>query len=195
MDMTFSKLRESAKDRRPGVLRSMGSQRLRHEWATELNSTGFPCLPMPEMWVRFLVWEAPTRCRALKMVNHNSWAWVLELGSCNHWAGVSQLLKPGKPRAGAPQWEATATSCLPTMTRENLHSSEDPAQPKTKKVLKSKLRGRSWFSATWCRWGCLASLKVHLACDSQWEDVPELSVCFSHNRQAISIIFWLASWL
>ena len=36
MDMSLSKLRELVMDRRP-ELRSMGSQRVGHDWATELN--------------------------------------------------------------------------------------------------------------------------------------------------------------
>ena len=36
MDMSLSKLRELVMDR-PGMLQSMGSQRVGHDWATELN--------------------------------------------------------------------------------------------------------------------------------------------------------------
>ena len=39
MDMSLRKLWEMVKDRKPGVLYSMGSQRVRHDRATELNST------------------------------------------------------------------------------------------------------------------------------------------------------------
>ena len=35
MDMSLSKLLEMVKDRKPGVLQSMGSQRVGHNWATE----------------------------------------------------------------------------------------------------------------------------------------------------------------
>ena len=35
MDMTVSKLQEIVKDRKPGVLQSMGLQRVRHDLATE----------------------------------------------------------------------------------------------------------------------------------------------------------------
>ena len=35
MDMSLSKLQEMVKDRKPGVLQSMGSQRVRHNCATE----------------------------------------------------------------------------------------------------------------------------------------------------------------
>ena len=36
LDMTLSKLRELVMDRRPGMLQSMGSQRVGHNSATEL---------------------------------------------------------------------------------------------------------------------------------------------------------------
>ena len=39
MDMILSRLQELVMDRRPGVLQSMGSQRVGHYWATELNRT------------------------------------------------------------------------------------------------------------------------------------------------------------
>ena len=39
MGMSLSKLREVVMDRRPGVLQSMGSQRVGHDWVTELNWT------------------------------------------------------------------------------------------------------------------------------------------------------------
>ena len=39
MDMSLGKLRELVMDREAGVLRSMGSQRVRHNWATKLNWT------------------------------------------------------------------------------------------------------------------------------------------------------------
>ena len=35
MDMSLSKLWELVKDRRPGVLQSMRSRRVRHDWAAE----------------------------------------------------------------------------------------------------------------------------------------------------------------
>ena len=39
MDMSLNKLREFAMVGRPGMLQSMGSQRVRHHWVTELNWT------------------------------------------------------------------------------------------------------------------------------------------------------------
>ena len=43
MDMSLSKLWELVMDRKPGVLQFMGSQRVRHNWATELNWTDNRC--------------------------------------------------------------------------------------------------------------------------------------------------------
>ena len=39
MDMGLGGLRELVMDRRPGLLQFMGSERVRHNWATELNWT------------------------------------------------------------------------------------------------------------------------------------------------------------
>ena len=39
MDMCLGELQELVMDGRPGVLRFMGSQRVRHDWATETNLT------------------------------------------------------------------------------------------------------------------------------------------------------------
>ena len=48
MDMSLSKLWELIMDREVGVLQSMGLQRLRHDWATELNwaSAGCPTIQL-----------------------------------------------------------------------------------------------------------------------------------------------------
>ena len=43
MDMSLSKLWELVMDRKPGVLQSMGLQRVGHNWATELNSVSPFC--------------------------------------------------------------------------------------------------------------------------------------------------------
>ena len=58
MDMSLSKLRESVVDRRPGVLQSMGSQRVGHDWATELqqrmNLLGGSAVPRGPYLQRFI---------------------------------------------------------------------------------------------------------------------------------------------
>ena len=47
IDMSLSKLRELVWTERPGVLQFMGSQRVGHDWATELNWTDkFPLFPL-----------------------------------------------------------------------------------------------------------------------------------------------------
>ena len=58
MDLSLTELRELVMDRRPGVLRFMGSQRVRHNWVTELNwlSEVFPkCLPQGTLRSRALL--------------------------------------------------------------------------------------------------------------------------------------------
>ena len=55
-------------------------------------------LAMQGTWVRSLVREDPTRCRAAKPVRYNYWAWALEPTSHNYWACAPQLLKPASPR-------------------------------------------------------------------------------------------------
>ena len=55
MDMSLSRLWELVMDREPGVLQSMGSQRLGHDWATELNWIGQLVLlaTSPQTWDAF----------------------------------------------------------------------------------------------------------------------------------------------
>ena len=55
MDMSLSKLWELVMDRKPGVLQSMGSQRVRYNWVTEpnwtkYNSKPFCLLPRPKIF-------------------------------------------------------------------------------------------------------------------------------------------------
>ena len=82
-------------------------------------------------------WEDPTCHGVTKPVHHNYWACVLESRSCNCWAHVSQLLKPERHRACAPQsplqWEA-----FKLQLEKNPHSNKDPAQPKINKIIKKK---------------------------------------------------------
>ena len=51
-------------------------------------------LPMQGTWVRALVQEDPTCCRATKPMRHNYWTCALEAASHNYWSHVPQLLKP-----------------------------------------------------------------------------------------------------
>ena len=43
MYMSLSKLQEMVKDRKPGALQSMGSQRVRHDWATAQQNMKMSC--------------------------------------------------------------------------------------------------------------------------------------------------------
>ena len=88
---------------------------------------------------------------------HNYWACALEPRSCNHWAHVSQLLKPAHPRACALQqekplqWEAhtpqlESNPCLPQLEK-SLHTTTKAqhSQKSTKfflilKILKNCLK-------------------------------------------------------
>ena len=46
MDMNSGKLQEMVRDGKPGMLQSMGSQRVRHDWATELSWVGLQEWPL-----------------------------------------------------------------------------------------------------------------------------------------------------
>ena len=60
VNMNLSKLHKIVEDWKPGVLQSMGSQRVRHEWGTELTdvlrSNGPPHLKM-ERGIKRKNWE------------------------------------------------------------------------------------------------------------------------------------------
>ena len=57
MDMSLSELRELVMDREACVLRFMGSQRVEHDWATELNWTG-----VGELFCEQGPWRPPSNC-------------------------------------------------------------------------------------------------------------------------------------
>ena len=59
MDMSLSKLRELVMDREAGVLQSVGSQRVGHDWATELS-----WLFAPLLWVWYFVYTIKDNPRA-----------------------------------------------------------------------------------------------------------------------------------
>ena len=99
--MSLSKFRELVIEGKPGMLKSMGSQRDRHDWMTELNWTEQLInnvrvslmvqwsrihLPKQGMWVPSLIPEDPTRLEATKSVCRN-------------------YRKPVCFRAHAPQWQ------------------------------------------------------------------------------------------
>ena len=60
MDMSLSKLHELVMDRKTGVLQSMGSQRIGHDWVTELMAQMVRNQPaMQATWVWSLVGKIP----------------------------------------------------------------------------------------------------------------------------------------
>ena len=62
MDVNLSKLRELVIDRKPGVLQSMGSKRVRQDWVTELNwnyREGTQSHLSTENWIKDLLSMAP----------------------------------------------------------------------------------------------------------------------------------------
>ena len=98
-------------------------------------------------WVRCLVREDSTCCKATKPVHHNYWACALESMSCNYQAHVLQLLKAIWPRtcalqqekslqweARVPQWRLWYTAPTRHSWRKSIHSTEDPAQSKINKL-------------------------------------------------------------
>ena len=83
MDVSLSELRELVMDRRPGVLWFMGSQRVGHDWATEMNWTelmvnlSFACflLQSPSFNFFFNLWS-------LSHLNYYIILKILKLFSC-----------------------------------------------------------------------------------------------------------------
>ena len=83
MDMSLSKLQELVMDREACRLQSMGSQRVRHDWATELNWTDWPLLwelkiPSPGLgawWMSWTVWKRNALIRvSVDGAAQQSWA-------------------------------------------------------------------------------------------------------------------------
>ena len=55
MDVSLSELRELVMDRRPGMLRFMGLQRVGHDWVTELNWTELNWMPFHSVMFIFSI--------------------------------------------------------------------------------------------------------------------------------------------
>ena len=84
-------------------------------------------LPMQGTWVRALVWEDPTCCRATKPTCHNYWACTLEPMSHNYWAHMPQLLKPASHNYWAHMPQLLKPGCLePVLHNKRSHHNEKP---------------------------------------------------------------------
>ena len=81
MDMSLSKLQELVMDMRPGVLQSMGSQKVRHNWATELKPLNFHCVSLSSIcyytisWrdLKKYIWIRLTPCLKSCIVSSHTW--------------------------------------------------------------------------------------------------------------------------
>ena len=123
-----------------------------------------PAQPVQETWVWSLTWEDPTCSRVTEPVPHHYWdcappllslcpttaepvphhCWACApplLSLCSRAQDVPQLLKPACPRASAPekplQWDTPAQQSESSPCSPREESSEDPAQPKGDKWIKS----------------------------------------------------------
>ena len=112
----------------PGGLQSMGTPRVRHDWAhthtqsdKELLRTSLVIqrlrirLPVQGPWVQSLMQEDPTCLRAAKHMWHNCWAWALSRARAD---------MPPQWEACAPQLESSPY--LPQLEKSP-QSNEDPA--------------------------------------------------------------------
>ena len=86
---------------------------------------GFPggtvvkvCLPMQETWVRSLIREDPTCCRATKPVRHSRRAGALEPGSCNYGALALDIRGPSALEPRLRSKKTTTTRSPSTATGE-----------------------------------------------------------------------------
>ena len=134
---------------RRGVLRFMGSQRVGHDWATDLiwysnkkmkNRASLViqwlriCLPMQETWVWSLVWEDPTSRGATKPMFHNFWTCALEPGGLHYWSLSTPefvLCSKRSPCNENPVHHNQSSPYLPLLEKSPCYN-EDPAHPKNK---------------------------------------------------------------
>ena len=80
MDMSLSKSRSWQWTGRPGVLQSMGSQRVGHDWATELNWTDWKAIVLLQtifLTLRFRrsKWLMFRRSKRLTYLKQSRWCW------------------------------------------------------------------------------------------------------------------------
>ena len=102
MDMSLSKLRDLVMDRgKPGMLQYIGSQRVEHNWVTELNWRETLKLflrrnPLSNMLgLNRIVWHrTPQRVETLRCISNHQGNSALGLGGCP--GGVGVVLAWGK---------------------------------------------------------------------------------------------------
>ena len=119
----------------PGFQRALQSYSNQNSMGTSLVAQWLRiCLPMQGTWVRALVWEGPTCCRATKPVRHNYWACALEPASHNYWAHVPQLLKPTRLEPVLCNKRSTAIRSLCTTIKSS------PRSPQLEKAREQQRR-------------------------------------------------------
>ena len=112
-------------------------------------------LPMQGTRVQCLVWEDPTGRGETRPVHHDCWASAPEPTSCNYWARVPQLLKPGhlgpavcnrrSQRGEKPVQHNEEQPPLATTRERPRKATEDSAQPGINDFLK-----KSWRHPSLC---------------------------------------------
>ena len=116
MDMSLSKLRELVIEK-PGVLQSMGSQRVGHDWSTELDWTDFrDCLiHLKRLWCSEK-WKAggegDDRGQDGWMASPTQWIWVWASSRRSWWTRKPNVLQSmGLQRARHPgMWSQVGMS-------------------------------------------------------------------------------------
>ena len=112
-------------------------------------------LPMQGTRVQCLVWEDPTGRGETRPMHHDCWASAPEPTSCNYWARVPQLLKPGhlgpavcnrrSQRSEKPVQHNEEQPPLATTRERPRKATEDSAQPGINDFLK-----KSWRHPSLC---------------------------------------------
>ena len=120
MDMSLSKLRELVRTGNPGMLQSLGSQRVRHDWATELNWIGLRESMQNDskaskdgQWFESFFHSRHHVAEMAKTCVRDPWIWAGVL------RGVSSLLpKPTMSRLAAKDMGEDRT-CVSRLVRSN----------------------------------------------------------------------------
>ena len=114
MDMSLSKLQELVMDRKPGMLQSMGQQRVRHDWATELNwqyprSTPPRCSSPTASYCCCLVTKlCLTHCNPMDCSPPSSTVHGISQARILEWGAIPSPgdLPDPETKPGSPAWQA-----------------------------------------------------------------------------------------